>query len=130
VNYKNVIPIADPFSKACKWCDIKKLPDMMMDHQQIINEALIHLRRDSNDKPIGFNLLLQKFTLPELQKLYEIILNKELNRGNFYRKMTRYEILEKLNETRKGGAHKSPDLYSFHKEKYKAALENGLKEGW
>lgn len=130
VDYRDVILEVDIFSDACRWCDINKLPEMMMDHQHIIDEALIQLRRDLNYKPIGLNLLPEKFTMPELQKLYEIILNKELNRGNFYRKMIRYNILEKLNETRKGGAHKSPDLYSFHKEKYEAALKDGLNEGW
>ena len=68
--------------------------------------------------------------MPELQRLYEIILDKSLNRGNFYRKMTRYNILEKLNETRRGGAHKAPDLYTFNLENYNAALENGLQESW
>ena len=102
----------------------------MMDHEDIFNAALLQLRRDLNYKPVGYNLLPEKFTMPELQKLYEIILDKKLNRGNFYRKMTRYAILEKLNETRKGGAHKAPDLYKFDEEKYKAALANGLQESW
>ena len=68
--------------------------------------------------------------MPELQKLYEVILDKELNRGNFFRKMKRYNILNKLNETRKGGAHKAPDLYSFNLDTYNSALENGFQEGW
>ena len=100
------------------------------DHKGIIEDALMHLRRDLNYKPVGLNLLPQKFTMPELQRLYEIILDKSLNRGNFYRKMTRYNILEKLNETRRGGAHKAPDLYSFNLENYNVALENGLQESW
>ena len=58
------------------------------------------------------------------------ILNKKLNRGNFYRKMTGYDILDKLEETKKGGAHKAPNLYKFNLEKYNLALKNGLKEGW
>ncbi|MES2486567.1 MAG: NUDIX hydrolase, partial [Bacteroidota bacterium] len=48
----------------------------------------------------------------------------------FYRKMTAYDILEKLDEPRKGGAHKAPNLYKFNHEKYMAALKDGLKEGW
>ncbi|MDN5479394.1 MAG: NUDIX hydrolase, partial [Chryseobacterium sp.] len=62
----------------------------------------------------------------ELQKLYEAILGKELNRGNFYRKIKNLGILNKLEEQRRGGAHKSPDLYSFDEEKYAQALKNGL----
>jgi hypothetical protein len=54
----------------------------MMDHRVIFDSALRTLRKQLNDKPIGYNLLPEKFTMPELQKLYEIIL-KKLNRGNF-----------------------------------------------
>ena len=130
IDYKTVTPIIDGISDGCEWKEISELPDLMMDHQQIFDEALLQLRRDLNYKPVGLNLLPEKFTMPELQKLYEIILDKKLNRGNFYRKMTRYGILEKLNETRKGGAHKAPDLYKFDLEKYNSALENGLQESW
>ena len=130
IDYSIVNPVVDTFSEACEWKDINDLPEFMMDHEDILNAALLQLRRDLNYKPVGYNLLPEKFTMPELQKLYEIILDKKLNRGNFYRKMTRYGILEKLNETRKGGAHKAPDLYKFDEEKYKAALANGLQESW
>jgi hypothetical protein len=61
-----------------------------------------------------------------LQKLYEILLGKTLNRGNFYKKIKNLGILKKLEEQRRGGAHKSPDLYSFDSDHYMKALENGL----
>lgn len=97
-----------------------------MDHREIIEKALLTLREKISIKPIGYNLLPEKFTLTELQKLYEAILGKELNRGNFYRKIKNLGILNKLDEQRRGGAHKAPDLYSFDKEKYTEALKNGL----
>jgi hypothetical protein len=131
VNYTNVHPVSDELSSDCEWCDIDSLPEMMMDHRNILDEALLTLRRQLNYKPIGYNLLPEEFTMPELQKLYEIILGKKLNRGNFYRKMTGYDILDKMDETRKsGGAHKAPNVYKFNTEKYQAALKDGLKEGW
>ena len=130
VDFSKVTLITDDISEACEWRSIAELPEFMMDHQSIFEKALTVLRRQLNHKPIGLNLLPEKFTLPEIQKLYEIILGKKLNRGNFYRKMMRYDILEKLNETRKGGAHKAPDLYSFDLEKYQSALKNGFNEGW
>ena len=83
-----------------------------------------------NYKPVGNKLLPEEFTMPELQKLYEIILGKSLNRGNFYRKMMAYDILDKQEGTRKGGAHKAPNLYKFNLERYKEALKDGFKEGW
>lgn len=130
VNFTDVTPVVDEFSDRCEWCDISELPEMMMDHRHILDEALLTLRRQLNYKPIGLNLLADKFTMPELQKLYEIILGKKLNRGNFYRKMLRFGILEKLNESRKGGAHKAPDLYSFNAVHYNEALKNGLQSEW
>lgn len=130
VDFTNVAPIADELSDACEWMDIGSLPEMVMDHRTIFDEALVNLRRQLNYQPIGMNLLPEEFTMPELQKLYEIILGKKLNRGNFYRKMMAYDILDKQEETRRGGAHKAPNLYKFNREKYMAALEQGFKESW
>lgn len=122
----NLIP--DEFSESCEWIYLSELPniELAMDHREIIEKALLTLREKISHKPIGFNLLPEKFTLSELQKLYEVILGKELNRGNFYRKIKNLGILKKLDERRTGGAHKAPDLYSFDKENYAKALENGL----
>jgi hypothetical protein len=130
VDFYRVNLVMDNISDACEWKSIDKLPDFMMDHREIFDKALETLRRQLNHNPIGYNLLPEKFTMPELQKLYEVILDKKLNRGNFYRKMLRYDILEKLDESRKGGAHKAPDLYRFDVEKYQLALTNGFNEGW
>ena len=130
VDYSQVSLVVDAISDACEWKSIDDLPELMMDHQLIFDKALVRLRKELNHKPVGYNLLPEKFTMPELQKLYEIILNKKLNRGNFYRKMLRYDILEKLDESRKGGAHKAPDLYKFNVDKYQNALKNGLSESW
>lgn len=130
VDYHQVNLVMDDISDACEWKSIDDLPEFMMDHRSIFDKALVTLRKQLNYKPIGFNLLPEKFTMPELQKLYEIILGKKLNRGNFFRKMLRYDILIKLDESRKGGAHKAPDLYKFDVEKYQKALKEGLNEGW
>jgi hypothetical protein len=72
----------------------------MMDHRVIFDSALRTLRKQLNDKPIGYNLLPEKFTMPELQKLYEIILNKKIKSG-FYKKMLRYDILSRRVERRR-----------------------------
>lgn len=127
-NPDNAVLVADELSEKCEWISLSQLNEieLAMDHREIIEKALLTLRERITYKPIGYNLLPEKFTLSELQKLYETILGKELNRGNFYRKIKNLEILTKLNEQRRGGAHKSPDLYSFDEENYKKALENGL----
>ena len=130
VDFHQVNLVLDDISDACEWKSIEELPNFMMDHRSIFEKALTTLRKQLNHKPIGYNLLPEKFAMPELQKLYEIILAKKLNRGNFYRKMLRYDILIKLDESRKGGAHKAPDLYQFDLEKYEKALKEGLNNGW
>lgn len=128
VNHKDVSPIGDELSESCDWIFLDELENynITMDHKKIIEKALNTLREQISYKPIGFNLLPEKFTLSELQKLYEAILGRTLNRGNFYRKIKNIGILKKLDEQRKGGAHKSPDLYTFDQENYFKILENGI----
>ena len=127
-NSYEITPKADEMSETCEWICLRQLPEIQlaMDHREIIEKALLTLREKISSKPIGYNLLPVKFTLPELQKLYEAILGKTLNRGNFYRKIQHSGIVKKLKEQRRGGAHKSPDLYSFDDEQYTKALKNGL----
>ena len=128
VNHKDVSPIGDELSESCDWIILDELEsqNITMDHKQIIEKALNTLREQISYKPIGLNLLPEKFTLSELQKLYEAILGRTLNRGNFYRKIKNIGILKKLDEKRKGGAHKAPDLYTFDQENYFKILQNGI----
>ncbi|WP_315093052.1 MULTISPECIES: NUDIX hydrolase [Chryseobacterium] len=127
-NSSEINPVADDVSEACEWVYLRQLSeiDFAMDHREIIEKALLTLREKISSKPIGYNLMPEKFTLPELQKLYEAILGKPLNRGNFYRKIKNLNVLKKLDEQKYVGAHRSPDLYSFDLENYEKALENGL----
>lgn len=118
------------FEEGCEWIDINKLGNLMMDHEAIILNALETLRTQLAYLPIGRNLLPKKFTMPELQKLYETILAQKLDRRNFQRKMLGFGILNRLNETKKGGAHKAPFLYTFHDKKYQKALKEGLYGSW
>ncbi len=130
VEFTEVNPTPDFLSDSCLWTNVKDEIRFMMDHNKIINEALDVLRVQLNYQPIGYNLLPEKFTMPELQKLYETILGKELDRRNFQRKILSYGILDKLNERRHGGAHKSPFLYKFNLRNYQSALNEGLSGGW
>jgi 8-oxo-dGTP diphosphatase len=130
VEYSYVDPRADNFSDLCSWCDINDLPEMMMDHSQILDKALETLRSHLNYHPVGYNLLPEKFTMPQLQKLYETVLDKKLDRRNFQRKILSYGILKRLKEVKQGVAHKAPYLYSFDLRKYQQALKEGLQGGW
>ncbi|GGH02439.1 NUDIX hydrolase [Mucilaginibacter phyllosphaerae] len=130
VDFFNVNPAPDDFSEICTWRDLNDLPEFELDHELIFKTALDTLRLQLNYQPIGYNLMPKEFTMPELQKLYETILDKKLDRRNFQRRMLGFGILNKLETTRKGGAHKAPYLYSFDLENYQAALKQGLKSGW
>ncbi|HTQ28025.1 MAG TPA: NUDIX domain-containing protein [Puia sp.] len=130
VDFFSANPMPDSLSEACIWWDLHHLPDLIMDHRHIFEKALETLRHQINHQPIGYNLLPEKFTMPELQKLYETILDKKLDRRNFQRRMLGYGILRRLKERRRGGAHKAPFLYSFNLRRYHLALEEGLQGGW
>jgi hypothetical protein len=129
VEFSKVTPLPDLFSFECQWWDIEKVPELILDHNQILEKALQSLRLDLNDYPLGKDLLPEKFTMPELQRLYETVLGKELDRRNFQKKILALEILDRLKETKQGGAHKAPFLYRFNQKKYEKALKQGLKFG-
>jgi len=122
VDFSKVIPTAGAFAEACTWYDIHLLPTLILDHRQIIQKALEHLRLMLDHKLIGFNLLPDTFTMVELQSLYETILDKKLLRANFQRKILSLEILERVDKKWTGGAHKAPYLYRFDPERATAFL--------
>lgn len=130
VDFSYVNPMPDQFSISCNWCDLHDLPELRLDHKLILKTALDTLRLHLNYQPIGYNLMPKEFTMPELQKLYETILDKKLDRRNFQRRMLGFGILNRSDQQRKGGAHKAPFLYSFNVENYKAALTDGFNGGW
>jgi 8-oxo-dGTP diphosphatase len=125
-DFSKVIPAPDEFSLSCKWWEINKVPELILDHNDIIEKALESLKKHLKEHPIGKDLLPEKFTMPELQKLYETILDRSLDRRNFQKKILSLEILDRLKERKQGGAHKAPYLYRFNQKKYEAALKQGL----
>ena len=130
VEFSKVNPQPDMLSNDCRWWDINKMPALLYDHKQMVQKALTTLRLDLNDHPVGYSLLPDKFTMPELQRLYETILGESLDRRNFQKRILALDILDRLKERKKGGAHKAPYLYRFDKKKYAKALKQGLKLSW
>ncbi|MVM31893.1 NUDIX domain-containing protein [Spirosoma sp. HMF4905] len=122
VEFANAVPTPDFFTEECRWWDIDQIPPLLFDHNDMIKLALKTLRRQLSYQPIGYNLLPDKFTMPDIQQLYETILGQTLDRRNFQKRMLGYNILERLEERKTGGAHKAPYLYRFDKEKYEKAL--------
>lgn len=130
VEYSKVSPLPDFLSDECLWWDIHEVPQLFIDHNLILEEALKTLRLHIYHQPIGIKLLPEKFTLPELQGLYETILEKKLDRRNFQKKIMGLNILIKLEERKSIGPHRSPVLYKFDKQKYEEALKVGITFGF
>lgn len=113
VDFTEVVPTAGGFDELCDWYDIKNLPSLAFDHKGIIQKALENLQLMLDYKLVGFHLLQEEFTMKELQKLYETILDRPFRRDNFQRKMLSLGILERLEKKYTGAANKAPYLYRF-----------------
>jgi 8-oxo-dGTP diphosphatase len=109
-----------------KWFKINELPELPFDHKHIIDVALKKLRSRVKYKPIGFELLHQKFTLPQLQTLYEVILGKKLDKRNFRKKIMKMNLLRKLNEKDSNNKRRAAYLYKFDKHNYNKLVEKGF----
>jgi hypothetical protein len=121
--FSKVNPRPGLFFSETSWVDIHHLPPLILNNKQTVLEALKTLRRQLQHEPIGLNLLPEKFTLSELQILYETILGKSLDPRNFTKKLMTLGILRKLAEKRNIGGHRSPFLYKFNKRAYTQALK-------
>jgi 8-oxo-dGTP diphosphatase len=108
------------------WFNIDELPDLAFDHDQILETALERLRGKVRYQPIGFELLPNKFPLRDLQRLYEIVLDRELDKRNFRKKILSMDILVELNEIEKDVAHRAAKLYRFDKKKYDRLTRKGF----
>lgn len=100
------------------WCPLKEAKNLAFDHSIILATALQSLRRKLQFEPIGFEMLPEKFTLSQLQKLYEVVFDMELDKRNFRKKVSKMKYLIPLNEKQKGVSHKPARYYSFSREIY------------
>ena len=112
-------------SHGAYWYTLKDLPTLALDHDQMVADALSKLRRKARHQPIGFELLPEKFTIPQLQQLYEGIYQRELDPRNFRKKVLSLKVLVKLDEKDKSGSKRGAFLYRFDFEKYQELLESG-----
>lgn len=109
-----------------QWVDVNEPLKLIYDHNQILDCALKSLRHKVRHEPIGFNLLPQKFTLLQLQELYEAILNVKLDKPNFRRKMAKMKLLVPCGEKQQHVAHRAAELYRFDEEIYQRLCEQGF----
>jgi 8-oxo-dGTP diphosphatase len=109
-----------------RWFPAEKPPKLAFDHADILNVAVRRLRGKVRYEPIGFELLAQKFTLSQLQHLYEAVLGTELDKRNFRKKVLGLGLLVPLKEELRDGAHRPAQLYRFDAGKYEKLKKNGF----
>ncbi len=102
VDFTKAAATPDTFSESAEWKNLTEIENLILDHNLILQEALSNLRLQLNYQPIGFNLLPDKFTMPELRKLYETILDKTLDRRNFQQKNVNIWNFEQATRNKKG----------------------------
>ncbi len=109
-----------------QWFSVDALPSLAFDHREIVDKAIDRLRGKLRYEPIGFELLPKKFTLTQLQRLYETILQSELDKRNFRKKLLGMNLLIELDEFQTDVPHRAPRLYQFDEKKYKALRKKGF----
>ena len=116
VDITKVTPQKIEIDESIHWYDIQELPELIMDHREMVEKALHTLRRDLDEKLNAFNLLPDTFTMKEVQRLYESIYDRPFVRSNFQKKILGLEVLERLGKQFTGAANKAPYLYRFKKK--------------
>lgn len=112
--------------ETARWFPLSDAPDLIFDHNKMVAKAVARLRRRALTMPIGFELLPDKFTMRQLQTLYESILDRELDKRNFINKFKSLDVLIRLDEKDMTVARKGAYLYTFDKDKYDRKVEEGF----
>lgn len=108
------------------WFPVAELPTLGFDHERIVETALRRLKAKVRYEPIGFELLPEKFTLGELQRLYETVLETPLDKRNFRKKLLGMELLEALEEYQRDVAHRAAQFYRFNRTRYEELRKKGF----
>lgn len=108
------------------WFPVSELPSLAFDHEQILATAHERLRSKVRYQPLGFELLPDRFTLRQLQHLYEVILDRELDKRNFRKKILAMGVVKETNEIEKDVAHRAARLYRFDKRTYDRLTKRGF----
>ena len=114
-------------ANAAKWFPITEIPSLAFDHEKILRVALKRLKERIHFKPIGFELLPDVFTMPQLQALYESILEVHFDRRNFANKMLKLGILEEMGDRPENAARTVPVHYRFNPDKYAEMKSKGFR---
>ena len=121
-----VVKGGDDASNA-QWYGLGEIPKLAFDHDKIFREALIRLRERIHFEPIGFDLLPEEFTMPQLQNLYESILQVKFDRRNFHRKIQKLNIVKAVEERAEDTPTRIPSKFRFNAEEYARMKKKGFR---
>jgi len=110
-----------------RWFRFDEIPELILDHNQMVEDGITKLRLKSMLQPLVFELLPEKFTILQLQTIYECIFQKKLDNRNFRKKILSFDILTKSDEKDKSSSKKGAFLYAFDQNKFDAFIEKGHK---
>lgn len=113
-------------AREADWFSLHAIPSLAFDHEQILQKAIARLRSKIRYEPIGFELLPKKFTLTQLQKLYETVLARDLDKRNFRKKILSMDLLLDTGELEQGVSHRAAKLYQFDETKYLQLKQKGF----
>ena len=126
VNLLDHIPEADTDAANAAWFSLDDLPTLAFDHKDILKIARERLQGKVRYQPIGFELLPKKFTMFQLQTLYECVLEQELDKRNFRKKFAKLNILKETNEVERDVARRAARLYKFDRKRYQDLIRQGM----
>ncbi len=126
VNSINYQPIASSWAKSAEWININNLPELAFDHYDILLKGIETLKNEVRHRPTGFELLPKKFTLLEIQLLYEALLGYKFDKSNFRKKILEMNILRPLNEVKENVSHRPAKLFEFDEKRYRALEKEGF----
>ena len=132
VAYYALVKLADHRLRAASdavdvaWFPVAELPKLAFDHEKIVEVALRRLKAKVRYEPIGFELLPEKFTLGELQRLYEAVLAQAVDKRNFRKKILGTELLDPLDEYQQDVAHRAAQFYRFDRARYEQLKKRGF----
>lgn len=129
INAENYDPQSSSWANAVLWTDVNSIPKLAFDHNLILSDAIKILRSNVRHQPVGFELLPKKFTLGQLQQLYEVLLGETFDKANFRKRILSMNLLKDLNELQKEVAHRPAKLYSFDVERYENLKSKGFSFG-
>ncbi|GEJ43946.1 MULTISPECIES: NUDIX domain-containing protein [unclassified Chryseobacterium] len=124
INIEKDIQINEQYS--AKWVELQKAPELIFDHNKMVKDAVARLRRRASTGPIGFELLPEKFTMKDLQNLYEAIFDEKFDKRNFTSKINSMDILVNTNKKDMSSSRKGSFLYRFDEKKYNKKISRGF----